>query len=247
MPCIYITTNLLHRDLGIQPWRYIGSDQRDNPNYYGSNKSLVKDIKQLGKSHFVKEVILNYDSIDNKSLRQIEVQILKEYNVKQDDSFYNLIDQCLPGGGKKGMKHKRKVTRSQAWIDSVTGKKRSQETRLKISQKKLGSKHTLETRQKMSQSNSRYYSGKSGSNHPVTGYKHSAEERMRRSVESKKRWESPEIRKRVRDKMARSWLLCDPEGNEFIVKGLREWCRLKNIPYVAIRYNRRGWTCQQIT
>jgi hypothetical protein len=247
MPCIYITTNLLHKSLGINPWRYIGSDQRDRPVYYGSSRKLVEDIKRLGKGNFVKEIIVDYASIDNKSLREEESTILKENNVRYDESFYNIIDQYLPGGGKKGMKHRKKYTRSEAWIKSVTGKKRSEHARLKMSQKKLGTKHSLETKQQMGRSNSRYCLGKTGTEHPVSGYKHTKEECMRRSQAHKERWETSEFREKVLKKITKFWLLRDPEGNEFIIKGLRAWCKTNNIPYVVIRYNRRGWTCQQIT
>lgn len=246
MPCIYITTNLLYKSLGITPWRYIGSDQKDRSDYYGSSKSLLRDIKRLGRDNFVKEIIMRYDNIDNKSLREVEAQLLQENNVRLDETYYNLIDQCLPGGGKKGMKHKKKYKRSEAWIKSVTGKKRSQSAKLKMSQKKLGFKHSAVTTQRMQASNARYYLGKKGQEHPVTGHKHSDEERAKRSKAHKERWATEEFKQKLLTKMAKSWLLRDPDGNEFIVSGLKAWCKDNNIPYVAIRYNRRGWTCTQI-
>jgi len=46
MPQIYETVNKYNRDNGIMPYRYIGSDQNDNPRYYGSSKDLNRDIKR---------------------------------------------------------------------------------------------------------------------------------------------------------------------------------------------------------
>lgn len=247
MPCVYITTNLLHKSLGINPWRYIGSDQRDRSTYFGSNKSLLKDIKRLGKDNFEKKVIVHYDSIDNKSLREVESTLLKDHNVRIDESYYNIIDQCLPGGGKKGMKHRKKFSRSEAWIKSVTGKKRSTRAKLRMREKRLGSKHSAITKKRMEASNARYYLGRAGEEHPVSGYKHSEEECARRSQAQIERWNTPDYREKVLDKMAKFWLLTDPNGNEFTVKGLKAWCKANNIPYVAIRNSRRGWTCKQIT
>ena len=36
MSSIYITEKLYNKALGITPWRYMGSDQNDNPVYFGS-------------------------------------------------------------------------------------------------------------------------------------------------------------------------------------------------------------------
>ena len=68
MPCVYITENLHNKELSISPWRYIGSDQNDDPEYYGSNRDLKRDIAFLGKDKFKKIVIKYYETIDNKEL-----------------------------------------------------------------------------------------------------------------------------------------------------------------------------------
>lgn len=44
MQIIYETVNHWNRENGINPWRYIGSDEHNKLNYLGSNKQLLEDI-----------------------------------------------------------------------------------------------------------------------------------------------------------------------------------------------------------
>lgn len=129
MPIIYLTENLFNKALGIEPWQYIGSDQNDDPTYFGSSVDLQKDIARLGDAQFKKTILAQYFDIDNKELRKLEAVELKKMNVKKDPKYYNKTDMYGPGCGVKGMKHSKKFERSQAWIDSRTGAKWSDEQR----------------------------------------------------------------------------------------------------------------------
>lgn len=127
MPCVYLTINHYNKDRGIEPYLYSGSDQNDNPEYYGSSEQLKKDIAECGVEHFEKTILHSFNNITNKDLREFESKIQIKEGHKKDPKYYNLTDLCLPGGGKKGMKHSKKFERSQKWIDSMTGKERSDE------------------------------------------------------------------------------------------------------------------------
>lgn len=131
MPIIYLTENLFNKALGIEPWQYVGSDQYDRPDYFGSSLDLKSDIARLGASQFKKTIIAQYFGITNKELRKLEAVELKKMNVKKDSSYYNKSDLYAPGGGVKGMKHKVKRVNSQSWKDSRTGAKWSDEQREK--------------------------------------------------------------------------------------------------------------------
>lgn len=150
MPSIYITTNELNKSQGIMPWRYIGSDQFDNPEYLGSSKQLKSDIETIGREHFTKEIIDKFDFISNRDLRLLESEYLSINNVKLDETFYNKTDRYAPGGGVKGMKHSSKFPRSEKWKESRAGWSPSDETRSKWKEQRRGKTHTEETKELMS-------------------------------------------------------------------------------------------------
>lgn len=151
MPQIYETINLYNLKNNIKPYRYIGSDQNDNENYYGSNVDLKNDIANIGIEYFEKKVIRFFETIDNKDLRKAEAHILKENNVKKSEDFYNKSELYAPGGGVKGMKHKNKKIVSDKWIESRTGWTPSKETRKLWKKQRTGRQASEETKRKMSE------------------------------------------------------------------------------------------------
>lgn len=151
MGVIYETINVHNKNNGIYPWRYIGSDQYNNPEYLGSSKQLNQDILRYGKENFIKCILLEVESIDNKELRRIEAdKYLKPLNVKKDPTYYNKTDIYGAGGGKSGMKHSKKFSRTKKWIESRTGYKPSQQTRELWKTQRAGKKPSIATRKKMS-------------------------------------------------------------------------------------------------
>jgi hypothetical protein len=80
---IYQITNKLNNKI------YIGSHQTVNINdkYMGSSKSLKKDIKEMGKENFNKEILFVFDNKKEMLLKEEEI-VNKEF-VKRSDT-YNL-------------------------------------------------------------------------------------------------------------------------------------------------------------
>lgn len=147
MPSIYLTENLFNKALGIEPWRYVGSDQHDREDYFGSSEDLRADLVRLGSIQFKKTVLATYDIISNKDLRKLEAVELKKLNVKKDTSYYNKSDLYAPGGGVKGMKHSKKFSRTDAWKNSRKGWEPSDDTRELWSEQRTGRKATNEQRE----------------------------------------------------------------------------------------------------
>jgi len=153
MAIIYLTENLYNKENNILPWRYVGSDQNNNSEYYGSNKLLKEDIKRLGKEFFVKDTLKEYCDVDNKILRKIEAEeYLQPMNVKKDPTYYNQNDLYAPGGTKKGKKHKKPRSREhiEKIIEHRTGSTKSESARQLMREKKLGKTLSVETKNKMS-------------------------------------------------------------------------------------------------
>ena len=97
MPSIYLTTNLYNKENNILPYLYIGSDQKDNPKYFGSSKKLKEDIKILGKENFKKEIIFYINDIINVELREKEKQILTEMKCAENNIYYNRTNSSHKG------------------------------------------------------------------------------------------------------------------------------------------------------
>ena len=97
MPCIYLTINHWNKHYGINPYLYIGSNQNDNPKYFGSNKLIKEDIKILGSEFFEKIILESFLEINNCDLRNKERIILEEKDCAKDPKFYNRTNNSLPG------------------------------------------------------------------------------------------------------------------------------------------------------
>lgn len=127
---IYETVNIWNKTQGINPYRYIGFDWNNNPEYFGSNKNLKNDLKNLGEKYFEKKILMefNKEKISNKDLRMKESEILKSLKVKSSEEFYNENEMYSPGCGKKGMKMPpRSKEHKKNWIASRTGSKWTEE------------------------------------------------------------------------------------------------------------------------
>lgn len=151
MAIIYETVNLYNQKHGINPWRYLGSDQHNNPSYFGSNHDLKKDIQLIGPEHFIKNILEEFVDITNKELRKIEAEkYLKPNKVKSDTSYYNKSETYSPGCGQKGMKHSQRFARTEKWKNSRIGHVVTEDTRKQLSFKKQGTHAKDSTKKKMS-------------------------------------------------------------------------------------------------
>jgi hypothetical protein len=244
MPQIYEVINLYNQEKGLFPYRYIGSDQNDNANYFGSSAELKNDIKRIGKEFFIKKTLKFFDNIDNQTLRKIESDILKENRVKDSLMFYNKNENYSPGCGVKGMKHKNKKIVSERWKESRKGWKPSSETRNLWKEQRKNRHASNETKEKMSKSNARYFLNVIGEDHPVTGYRHSEYEKQKRSERMKERMKDQTLRQELSNRMSRNWMVTDPSGKIFKIKNLSKWCKQVEVSYSTVRNHRKGWKCQ---
>lgn len=83
---IYITTNIINGK------KYIGKDERNNPNYLGSGIELKLAIKKYGKQNFIKETLA--ETINRYELQELEKYYIDYYNAQKSSIFYNIA----PGG-----------------------------------------------------------------------------------------------------------------------------------------------------
>ena len=60
---IYKTTNLINKKI------YVGKDEFNNPDYYGSGKLLHQAITKYGKENFIKDIIETCETLEEHSLR----------------------------------------------------------------------------------------------------------------------------------------------------------------------------------
>lgn len=123
---VYKTTNLVNNKV------YIGKDGKNNPNYLGSGKLLQLAIKKYGRNKFKKEIL--FESEDENLINQIEKLEIKKH--KNRDSCYNIAE-----GGTGGFttKYYSKEEHNR-WINNLSKANKNR-------------KFSLETREKISQSN----------------------------------------------------------------------------------------------
>lgn len=136
---IYKTTNLINGKF------YIGKDERNKPNYFGSGKLLLRAIKKYGKENFIKEIIDIAESSEELCLK--EVFWIKESNAIKEG--YNLTEG---GTGGNTMKHSNLIELAE-WKQKISNKSRghtlSKEARAKISKARQGIKLSKETIEKI--------------------------------------------------------------------------------------------------
>lgn len=95
---IYETINHYNKKNNILPYKYIGSDQHNKSDYLGSSKSLLNDIKKIGKEHFEKRIICQFsEDIPNVLLRKIESQIQRFIDVARNPEYYNKTNSSHKG------------------------------------------------------------------------------------------------------------------------------------------------------
>lgn len=143
---VYCITNTLN---GM---KYVGMTSKtieESKNYYGSGRYITRAIKKLGRKYFEKEIIEVCNDLEN--LKEREKYWIKTLNTKHP------IGYNLTNGGDGVVSLCEESRRSQ--IEKLKllvgdknfhyGKKRSEETRLKMRLSQLGKSHTDETKQKL--------------------------------------------------------------------------------------------------
>lgn len=177
---IYITTNLINNK------RYIGQKKSTEflaEKYLGSGQSLIKAVGKYGRENFKVELIEECNSED--ILNEKEIYWINFYDAVKSRDFYNKKE------GGRGFSSSD-ISKWQR------GSKRSEETRKRISESKIGDRnpmygkhHSEEAKEKLSKANSgknHWNYGNRGSS-TFGGHKHSEEskEKIRQSLLGRKR------------------------------------------------------------
>jgi group I intron endonuclease len=79
---IYKIINLVNNKI------YIGKDESNRPNYYGSGKLIKRSIAKYGKSNHIKEIL--EETSDKKVLIQLEKYWIKKFKSYNRDIGYNI-------------------------------------------------------------------------------------------------------------------------------------------------------------
>lgn len=90
---VYITKNLINNK------KYIGKDEKNDPNYLGSGTLFMEAIQQFGRENFKKE-ILEYCEND-QILREREIYWIDYFDAVNSDDYYNLVR--ISGGWNNSM------------------------------------------------------------------------------------------------------------------------------------------------
>lgn len=166
---VYVTTNLINGKKYVGQKKVTASDSHWKT-YLGSGRALKDAVEKYGKENFDRKIIDIAFSFEQ--LNRLELFYTQLFNVVADRKWYNL---CYGGGGTNG----------------VTGIKRSEETKQKLRESKLGEKNPNfgriyteeeieDLRRRMSGEGNPMY-GKRGELSPNYGKKHSEETKRKMS------------------------------------------------------------------
>jgi len=122
---IYETINVYNKENNILPYKYLGSDQHNKPEYLGSSKSLLKDIKKLGKQFFIKVTICEFkEDMSNILLRKIESQIQRHLDVANNPEYYNKTNNSHKGYIETDEEKRARMAKThmgyKIWWESLT-------------------------------------------------------------------------------------------------------------------------------
>ena len=174
--CIYRITNLINGKTYIGQHKYKKLDD----SYMGSGKILKQAIKKHGIENFKKEILYSRIQYKETADNMERFAIAKERAIGKAE--YNLADGGQ--GGDLGNAINKK--RSEALKNKNKGKKLSEETKQKISEKMKGNtnskgkKLSEEARKKISEAE-RGKPGMKGEKNPMWGRHHSEETRKKLS------------------------------------------------------------------
>ena len=136
--------------------RYIGitgisvNQRWKNGNGYKTQQYFYRAIEKYGWDNFQHIIIAK--GLTEDEAKWLEVELIREWDTTNRDKGYNI---SLGGGGAKGCKH------TEEWKENIRkqnlgelnhfyGKTHTEETKRKISQKRMGMKPSEETREKFS-------------------------------------------------------------------------------------------------
>lgn len=132
---IYKITNLINNKI------YIGQTNGNNIYYKGSGKLLKLAFKKYGRKNFKIDIIA--DKIFNKKLLdELEIHYIQLYASRISKIGYNLALGPTQKGRSANQKFKEYISKVNLGNKNASGK-RTLETKLKMSNAKLGTKQTI--------------------------------------------------------------------------------------------------------
>jgi hypothetical protein len=220
---VYKITNLINKKY------YIGVHKitSENNNYMGSGPLIKKAINKYGLQNFKKEILFTYET--EKLAYDKEAELLKD--VWNNDDCYNLNE-----GGKGSWSYVNESGINEGDNNVMRDSVKVRE----IVKEKLekGSYHT-EKRKNASIKNSRL------GIKARTGMKDTDEVRKKRSESVRKSFQDPNVRQRQKNglrKHCKSYLLVDPNGVEYNIDVISDFCKEHDLPLSTITVQDDGKT-----
>ncbi len=166
--------------------------------YMGSSKVLNADMEKVGSEHFKKEVLEIFESEEAAYAKEIELHAL--YDVKSDDTYYNLVNQLS-----------EKFNNSELW--------KNPKFRETISSTMSNTAVALWKNKKYREKKSEEFSKTTKKlwEDPIF--------RERKLEENKLRWENPGYRQMMTDNAKKMWE--DPEFRKSVSKYSSEAAKLR--------------------
>ncbi|HRW22136.1 MAG TPA: GIY-YIG nuclease family protein [Bacteroidales bacterium] len=145
---IYKTTNLVNGKI------YIGKSTKNDPNYLGSGRILLKAIAKYGKEKFTKEIIDTAKTFEE--LNEKEKFWIKKMNSQNHTIGYNILSGG-EGVSSKDVTGEKNPNYGNGW--KIAGERNCQFGLTGEKSPNWGRKHSEETKEKMRKSAKEYHKG----------------------------------------------------------------------------------------
>jgi hypothetical protein len=200
-----------------------GPSGRDR-NFHKHNK-IKKILKECDREPIIEKFIVNLTEQQAFNLEKTFIKLIGRNDISCGP-LTNMTDGGEGPSGKVLTEETKQKLRELALEQNLSGENNPF----------YGKTHTVETKQKISDH--------------FKNYKWSDETIEKRSKSLKGRKHSKETIKRIVSKRQKEYIIIDPEGNEFHIKGLNEFCRNNNLNPSSLsavaqgrRKHHKGWKC----
>ena len=215
---------------------------------YTLTDPITNIVRYVGKSVNVKQRYASHISrcLEKKTYKDCWIYSLMKKNLKP---ILNIIEVCDESNWVQREQYHislyENLTNLTIGGEGLNGWKASNETKQKMSENRkgkknsfYGKKHSEETRKKLSIINKER--NNNGKNNSFYGKKHSLESRKIISMKSRERWEKgninlPPVMIGKDNPSTKKRLFISPIGEEFIVYGMKNFCKQHNLSYEKIK------------
>jgi group I intron endonuclease len=148
---VYCITNIINGK------KYIGSDSKNNPKYYGSGVNIKKAIKKYGKKNFVKHILCEVNDLN--LMKELEEYWIEYFDAYNNPLFYNATKYAagissfpedkkinisiINKGNKYHLGHKQTEYQKEQTRKANLGKKHTKEFKMLKRQKALNNQYAL--------------------------------------------------------------------------------------------------------